>query len=78
MVMLVGGWTVFNLDNFRSENEQALKQTLNLQDFDPSTIELKYVIIAGAIYLAILYFVYGWIVKSSKRKVVENKENKQK
>ena len=78
MFMLVGGWVVFNIDNFKSENELALKESLNLQNFDPSTIELKYVVLAGAIYLAVLYFVYGWIVKDSKRKTVDAKKSHKK
>ena len=78
MFMLVGGWVIFNIDNFKGENELALKESLNLQDFDPSTIELKYVVLAGAIYLAVLYFVYGWIVKSSKRKTIDTKKNPKK
>lgn len=75
MFMLVGGWVVFNIDNFKGENELAIKESLHLQDFDPSTIGLKYVVIAGVIYLAILYFVYGWIVKSSKEKTLDAKKN---
>lgn len=71
LVMLVGGWVILNLDNFQGENEVALKESLNLQNFDPSSIDLKYVIIAAVIYLALLYIIYGWIVKSSKRKMAK-------
>ena len=71
LIMLVGGWAILNIDNFQGESEVAIKETLNLQNFDPSIIDLKYVIIAGVVYLALLYIIYGWIVKSTKKKMAK-------
>ena len=67
LVLLGGGWLVLNIDNFDGENESYIKESLNLDTFDPSTIDFKYVIIATAIYLVLLYLIYGIIVKRTKK-----------
>ena len=78
LIMLIGGWAILNVDNFQGEGETAIKQTLNLQNFDPSNVDLKYVIIAGVIYLVLLYLIYGWIVRSHKKKIRANAKSNSK
>jgi len=81
IILLGGAWLLMSLNTFEGEQEIALVNTLGLADFDTSSIDFKYVIIAVAVFLAVLYFLYGWLFKKYKNQakqiVMENKATNQ-
>ncbi|MGN1227792.1 MAG: hypothetical protein ACI4TX_04020 [Christensenellales bacterium] len=65
IILLAGMWAILNIQNFEGETELAIVEALGLSDFNPATIDFKYILIAVAIYLVLLYFLYGAIFKSA-------------
>ncbi|MBQ8749489.1 MAG: hypothetical protein IJZ29_03365 [Clostridia bacterium] len=75
IILLAGTWAILNVQNFQGETELAIVDALGLTDFDPATIEFKYILIAVAVYLVLLYVLYGLIFKSAN--VRTEKKSKQ-
>ena len=78
IVLLGGAWAILNIKNFTGETELAIVEALGLSNFDPSVIEFKYILIAVAIYLVLLYFLYGAIFKSANVRTEKRKTEKDK
>ena len=78
IVLLGGVWAILNIKNFTGETELAIVDALGLSDFDPTVVEFKYILIAVAIYLVLLYFLYGAIFKSANVRTEKRKTEKDK
>lgn len=78
IVLLGGVWAILNIKNFTGETELAIVEALGLAEFDPSVVEFKYILIVVAIYLVLLYFLYGAIFKSAHIRTEKLKTEKEK
>lgn len=66
VVLFVGVWALLNIQNINGGAESAIITALGLDNFNPETFELKYVLILVGLYLVGLYLLYGVIFRSSK------------
>lgn len=71
LLLLGGAWALLNINRLNSEGELAVINFLNLSDFDPASFDFKYVVIAVAIYLAILYLVFALLLRKGRKARVE-------
>lgn len=73
LIFLGGVWALLSINNFKGEGELAVINFLNLTNFDPSTFDFKYVVIALAIYLIILYVLFALLLRNGRRAKVTAK-----
>lgn len=76
LIFLGGLWLVLSVDRFDGETENGIVQALNLENFDPSVIDFKYVIIAVVAFLVLLYFLFGWLVRKYSNEVKQMADKK--
>ena len=72
--IFVGGlWLLYNINSIQITDSLSASRVLGISENATISIDFKYILIGIAIYIVILYFLYGLIFKQSKATKVSKK-----
>lgn len=71
--LLFGGlWLLYNINNINITDDISASELLGITSEQMYNIDFKYIIIALAIYIVLVYLLYGYIFKQSKATKIAN------
>ena len=73
-ILVAGLWVLYNLNNIQINENISISEAVGVSEAVTTQINFEYIIIAVAIYIVLLYFLYGFIFKQSKASKVAKKK----